>query len=138
MLGLSDKLLNFVYPIGSYYETSDFSFNPNTSWGGTWVEDSKGRVLVALDENDVDFNSIGKIGGSKFIQEHIHKGLTWYGQLISYDSGSGAHFQGSLGINNGQSATAENMKTGAVADKKTGTSGNLQPYIVARRWHRIA
>ena len=24
------------YPVGSYYETSDTTFNPNTAWGGTW------------------------------------------------------------------------------------------------------
>lgn len=24
------------YPVGSYYETSDSSFDPNTAWGGTW------------------------------------------------------------------------------------------------------
>ena len=29
-------LLNLFYPVGSYYETSDAEFNPNTSWGGTW------------------------------------------------------------------------------------------------------
>ena len=37
-------LLNFFYPVGSYYETSDATFNPNTAWGGTWVLDSAGRV----------------------------------------------------------------------------------------------
>lgn len=26
------KLLDLIYPIGSYYETSNLEFNPNTSW----------------------------------------------------------------------------------------------------------
>ena len=26
-----------LYPVGSYYETSDSSLNPNTSFGGTWA-----------------------------------------------------------------------------------------------------
>ena len=30
------------YPIGSYYETSDTAFNPNTAWGGTWVSEVNG------------------------------------------------------------------------------------------------
>lgn len=30
-------ILDVFYPVGSYYETSDTTFNPNTSWGGTWV-----------------------------------------------------------------------------------------------------
>jgi hypothetical protein len=29
--------LDMNYPIGSYYETSDANFDPNTVWGGTWV-----------------------------------------------------------------------------------------------------
>ena len=32
-------LLEVFYPIGSYYETSDANFNPNTVWGGTWVKE---------------------------------------------------------------------------------------------------
>lgn len=35
-----------AYPVGSYYETSDPNFNPNEAWGGTWVLDTDGRVLV--------------------------------------------------------------------------------------------
>lgn len=33
------------YPIGSYYETSDSTFNPNTAWGGTWTIDIDGKVV---------------------------------------------------------------------------------------------
>lgn len=38
---LSDKLdkagiLNMFYPVGSYYETSDLTFDPNTAWGCQW------------------------------------------------------------------------------------------------------
>lgn len=45
----ADKLSNWLdlfYPVGTYYETSNTSFNPNTAWGGTWVEDSKDKVLI--------------------------------------------------------------------------------------------
>lgn len=33
-------ILNMFYPVGSYYETSDDTFDPNVRWGGTWVKDS--------------------------------------------------------------------------------------------------
>lgn len=47
VLGISTLvLLDVFYPVGSYYETSDTSFDPNVSWGGTWVEDTAGRVLI--------------------------------------------------------------------------------------------
>lgn len=31
------RIINLLYPVGSYYETSDTSFNPNTDWVGTWT-----------------------------------------------------------------------------------------------------
>lgn len=30
------ELLDVFYPIGSFYETTNSSFDPNTEWGGTW------------------------------------------------------------------------------------------------------
>lgn len=37
------QLWRVVYPIGSYYETSDNDFDPAESWGGDWEEVSPGR-----------------------------------------------------------------------------------------------
>lgn len=44
------------YPIGSYYETSNTSFNPNTAWGGKWELDntakqSTGNYNLVLNRN---------------------------------------------------------------------------------------
>lgn len=33
----ANDIINLIYPVGSYYSTSNSSFNPNTSWTGTWV-----------------------------------------------------------------------------------------------------
>lgn len=33
-------LFDFIHPVGSYYETSDTSFDPNTTWGGTWSSET--------------------------------------------------------------------------------------------------
>lgn len=30
-------ILDMFYPVGSYYETADSSFDPEANWGGTWV-----------------------------------------------------------------------------------------------------
>lgn len=40
-------MIDFFYPVGSYYETSDTSFNPNVSWGGTWSLETEGQVHVS-------------------------------------------------------------------------------------------
>ena len=71
---MQTEMFNWMYPVGSYYETSDTSFNPNTAWIGTWVEDTSGRVTVSQDSNDTDFDTIGETGGEKRASEkkNIH------------------------------------------------------------------
>lgn len=136
LTNLQDQLLDKIYPIGSYYETSNTSFNPNVTWGGTWVEDSKGRVTVALNGSDADFNTISKTGGEKKHQltveelpKHSHNptpsGATTFSQGGSFDAmqGSGNRTYSLLG----SSYTGEDVP-----------HNNLQPYIVVVRWHRTA
>ncbi len=45
-------IVNVVYPVGSYYETSDVNFNPNTAWGGTWVSEQIEDDYVVDEIND--------------------------------------------------------------------------------------
>lgn len=134
MLGLNGKLLDFIYPVGSYYETSDTSFNPNTAWGGTWIEDTKGRVTVALDSEDTDFSTIGKTGGSKELQQHTHA-------QNSFNSwGAGVNVT-HLPVDAVAGTTSSNqvyMGNRHTLSAGTGDSGNLQPYVVVKRWHRTA
>lgn len=40
-------LIDVFYPVGSYYETSNTSFNPNIAWSGTWEKVEDGRFLQA-------------------------------------------------------------------------------------------
>ena len=123
LTNLQDQLLDIFYPIGSYYETSDTSFDPNVTWGGTWVEDSKGRVTVALDDSDADFNTISKTGGSKYLQRHNH---------IMSTQGTGTNKYVFAVTQQGINKTMVTEYSGK------GDSGNLQPYIVVRRWHRTS
>ena len=52
-------LLNYFYPVGTTYITFDSSFNPNTTWGGTWVQ-IKDRFLYATSNS----SCIGTCNGS--------------------------------------------------------------------------
>lgn len=133
MLGLNGKLLDFIYPVGSYYETSDTSFNPNTAWGGTWLEDTKGRVTVALDSDDTDFDTINETGGSKYLQSHYHTAGKYDNLGIAHASVVSGSGQTSL-VASGSSATTH-ISTNTAG---SGNSQNLQPYIVVKRWHRTA
>ena len=48
---LFKRMIDFFYPIGSYYETSDSEFNPNIEWKGTWEQDTKGQTLVSKSDS---------------------------------------------------------------------------------------
>lgn len=58
-------LLDLFYPVGTYYQTSNIDFNPNTMWGGQWVEDTEGETLVSRDTGI--FNTVSKSVGSNSI-----------------------------------------------------------------------
>lgn len=85
-------LLDMFYPVGSYYETSDDTFDPNVRWGGTWVRETAGLVHVSASIGaGTDYEVIGaptdtQDGGSEYIQEHSH-GFT----NPTIDNASGTH-----------------------------------------------
>ena len=139
------SLIDMFYPVGSYYETSDTSFNPNTVWGGTWVEDSAGKVMVAQDTNDADFDTIGETGGEKthqLISDELPK-MHGEAQVKVYDSFetsgiiSGKNWSGTTKVgatnNNSQIPFGIQIDFGQDAPHN-----NVQPYVVVKRWHRTA
>ena len=54
------ELIDFFYPIGCYFETSDDSFDPNVSWGGAWILEEEGNVHVSSGDHYL----AGEDGGS--------------------------------------------------------------------------
>lgn len=153
-------LIDFFYPVGSYYETSDTSFNPNDVWGGTWVEDTAGRVLVSAGTNAGVTYSTGGTGGNKdaIVPYHRHG-------VASFNFSGGSHSHSLDGtassVASGSNytrprgagtATANQYVTTSTTHTHTlpahntdyaGTNGNatnanMQPYIVVKRWHRTA
>lgn len=71
---LTGSLINMFYPVGSYYETSDTTFDPNTDWGGTWQLETEGQVHISAGTNYTVSGALTDTtdGGSEFIQEHAH------------------------------------------------------------------
>lgn len=74
------EIIDYIYPVGSLYKTKNSKFDPNVAWKGTWKR-VRGVVAVGVDENDDDFKTSGKTGGTKRIEfghshnitEHSHK-----------------------------------------------------------------
>lgn len=141
------SIIDIFYPVGSYYETSDTTFDPNVSWGGTWAEDTAGRVLVAKDTGT--FTTVGDTGG-----EETHTLTTTempaHNHALDYTANSGgtgtSGTYGTVRSSGNQSIIRNNTvpTTGELAHWGTENRGggsahnNLQPYIVIKRWHRTA
>ena len=43
MVDKIESTWSYIYPVGSYYETSDSDFDPSRTWGGDWEEVVAGR-----------------------------------------------------------------------------------------------
>lgn len=141
-MAIIDKLIDVFYPVGAYFQTSDEDFDPNTAWGGTWVEDTAGRFLVA--KNDGKFNTVGGTGGEethKLTADELPK-LSGETQLKPYDgyTASGIvqniNYQGQtkMGAENVSAQTPYGFKISFGGDQ---AHNNLPPYKVVKCWHRI-
>lgn len=131
------SLVDFFYPIGSYYETSDTTFDPNESWGGTWVQETAGQVHVsagtgyAVSGANTNTSDGGEVTHTLTVNEmpaHQHS-VTLANQGTMYSA-----IPFTYGTNNG----------GRVAGDFVSSEGggqahnNMQSYIVVNRWHRTA
>ena len=143
-----ENLLNFFHPIGSYYETSDTTFDPNVEWGGTWELDEDGTVLASKSStNGSPFNvNVGTIIGedkhtltAQEMPSHDHAGLRWIGNNnypVSLNPGSassGYHLQ--------YGASANPFNEGTINTNTTGGGqphNNIQRSKIVNRWHRTA
>ena len=129
--------INNLFPVGFIISVDNAEFDPNTSWGGTWNR-IKGRVIVGVDEDDPDFSTSGKTGGTK---EHRHlEGIFAY--------------NGKLGVSNTNIAAQSSKREIYTVNGTTGFtnvpgsqlcdvysteySSNMPPYYTAYRWIKIA
>ena len=107
--------------IGTTYGEGDGSTTFN-------IPDIKGKTVVGLDNSDTDFESLGKVGGSKYTERHTHTST-----LITRANGNAnANTWGEVQRANNNVGNREN-KTDSFSSNGyfgTGNSGNLQPYII--------
>lgn len=153
--GGGSTVLDF-YPVGSYYETSDTTFDPNTAWGGTWVLETAGQFHVSAGTG----YAAGSTGGSadaivpyhKHSVEKITNAITGGAHTHNIEnrsvySGSSnytALFKGGTGTSkNAAMSETHTHDLPAHSTEYAGTSGNttganMPPYIAVNRWHRTA
>lgn len=160
MLKISKDLFDLLYPIGTYYETSNSNWSPSSAgWYGTWVEDSSGKTTVAKDTGT--FKTLGASVGSESkttgnhtlkvdeIPRHTHDIYDGsHGSGSSYDVGFAGYYTSSGGQsiyrpqNNGVTdQTGGILRNTYIGEDQPHNHGNInviQPSIVVRRWHRTA
>ena len=136
------NLVDLFYPVGSYYETSDTTFNPNTAWGGTWVEDTKGRVTVSKSDSGT-FATMGATGGAEThtltvneMPKHKHSPVIhWPG---TQKTEAECFTTDSYVYNANKLPVADYVQTMITNTGGDAAHNNLQPYVVVKRWHRTA
>ena len=143
-----EDVFDLIYPVGSYYETSDPNFDPNIEWGGTWIKDSKGLVTIGAYAN-------GESGDNSYVNTYIRQGeiigenehqLT-INEIPSHnhrvnEGNDGPGKYPNWGNESGWGVAAQNMN-GNGGQLNTAYTGNgeshniIQPSIGVYRWHRI-
>lgn len=123
-------LLDYVYPVGSYYWSSN-STNPSTIFGGTWEQIKDKFVLAAGDSYAV--NTTGGEArhtlSESEMPSHNHDAFMW--------------FQGAAGglSFNSWCLGGAGGSYGPISTEYRGGSqshNNMPPYITAYCWHRTA
>lgn len=144
-------IMSTLNPIGTIREFN-VSTNPSTLLGfGTWAAFGTGRVTVAIDSGQTEFDTVEETGGSKThtltsgeIPAHSH-GVTDPGHTLTQNAKSSA------GSGDGIATASSGGVAGVWGSQVTQTTGisiqntgggsahnNLQPYIVVYRWVRTA
>lgn len=96
-------LLNAIYPIGHVYH-STVSTNPATLLGmpdSTWTAIATGRVLIALDAGDTDFDTVRETGGAKTHghSDNLSHDNNHSGGAVQDTADTLGHTDGSIGSN---------------------------------------
>jgi len=126
-LNLKIAIGKYLMPVGTV-KTFNVSTNPATLYGfGTWEAYGTGRVLVGIDTNDTDFDTVDEEGGHKEMQAHKHTLKTGCGGVACGGS------IGQRGWSGDDISYVDDTSTVGAGD-----SGNLQPYKVVYRWVRTA
>ena len=128
-----------MYPVGSIYQTTSSTFNPQTAWGGTW-ERIKDRFLLAAGDTYTGGSTGGEATHKLTVQElpsHQHvmivnnegSSSSWVPQFDGYVIKTDCVTQSKK---NYQAKLAQN---GAGLDQ---AHNNMPPYLAVYIWKRTA
>lgn len=137
---MAQNSLDMFYPVGSYYETSETTFNPNVAWGGSWSLLTNMDVTLSTTSNsDVTGGENSVTLTTSTIPSHRHYANI---PVCKVGAATGDYWDGRMTSKWNQIATTGTGNTygpGYTYWKSTGGSSahnNMQPYIQVYRWRR--
>ena len=132
-----------LYPVGSIYISTSATFNPQTTWGGTWLKTAKGRCLIGAN----DTYPLGSTGGEERhyltgneMPPHGHSA----GKTAGFKLGHTGIARSALDNNSEQFLWIDQSSTTASSVLNTNAEGggashnNMQPYLAVYIWERTA
>lgn len=128
-----------IYPIGSIYVSTSATFNPNTTWGGTWIKTANGRCLIGAN----DEYPLGSTGGEKthtLIENELPliEGRAF--GAATYNSASSGHFnltkKNPCNLNAGSGTN--DLSDMYFSFGNNLPHNNMQPYLAVYMWKRTA
>lgn len=152
-----------TYPVGSYYETTDTTFDPNENFVGTWELETEGLVHISSGSNYV-VSANAKDGGEAThkltaaesgVPAHNHPASSGTGytsamrivasygttyasnHATGYNGGSYKDITNSSNFPGASHTHSITVSNNATKDA-TNAHNNMQPYKIVNRWHRVA
>ena len=128
-----------MYPVGSIYQTTSSTFNPQTAWGGTW-ERIKDRFLLAAGTAYAGGSTGGEATHKLTAQEMPSHTHTMYvnndGSSSSWSPTAGEYLIKPDGV-----TTSKKNYQGKLAQNGAGLDqahNNMPPYLAVYIWKRTA
>ena len=118
-----------IYPVGSIYVSTSATFNPQTTWGGTWVKTAKGRCLIGAN----DTYPLGSTGGEEKHTLTVDE-MPKHRHTVDINNGIQTG-------NEGQTSYWGHMGPARFNTDFVGKSlahNNMQPYLAVYIWERTA
>lgn len=138
-----------VFPVGTVLCFANDTDPNNIYTHQTWERFAKGKTLVGVNENETEFNTVGKTGGEKTHKLTVAE-MPSHGNhlLTSHEVGVAGNTARYLDVNKmtayGSNARGWNlwngneMYPGGVSSGANAAHNNLQPYITVYYWKRTA
>lgn len=131
------QILDVFYPVGTIYQTTDPTFDPAETWGGTW-EAIKGRFLLSSSLNYTAGSTGGEATHTLTTQEMPSHTHTMYvnneGSSSSWRPDAGTY----LVTSNNVTTSTKNYQA-KLAQNAAGSGeahNNMPPYLVVCTWKR--